>query len=57
MKFIIGEMKFESSVKEKDHQTHTSSDIAYVLFESSVKEKDHQTNECFDFGRISLRAV
>ena len=34
---------FESSVKEKDHQTNDDSIVANLKFESSVKEKDHQT--------------
>ena len=34
---------FESSVKEKDHQTIRQSPVRKVQFESSVKEKDHQT--------------
>ena len=34
---------FESSVKEKDHQTKGIGYLRGKLFESSVKEKDHQT--------------
>ena len=34
---------FESSVKEKDHQTPYECAIVIGMFESSVKEKDHQT--------------
>ena len=34
---------FESSVKEKDHQTTNSGLFLSSAFESSVKEKDHQT--------------
>ena len=34
---------FESSVKEKDHQTSRMPTQVFLGFESSVKEKDHQT--------------
>ena len=34
---------FESSVKEKDHQTLLYRFSVAYAFESSVKEKDHQT--------------
>ena len=34
---------FESSVKEKDHQTKEDVNMKKQRFESSVKEKDHQT--------------
>jgi len=34
---------FESSVKEKDHQTRGWVSSSANKFESSVKEKDHQT--------------
>jgi len=34
---------FESSVKEKDHQTEEVQEDRNGRFESSVKEKDHQT--------------
>ena len=34
---------FESSVKEKDHQTVVDAIHVVQEFESSVKEKDHQT--------------
>ena len=37
--------RFESSVKEKDHQTLTQKTVSFSMFESSVKEKDHQTGE------------
>ena len=48
---------FESSVKEKDHQTFNLSRCILPKFESSVKEKDHQTLIfCVDQGP-GLRAV
>ena len=37
-------ISFESSVKEKDHQTSKHPKNYQAMFESSVKEKDHQTN-------------
>ena len=36
-------LRFESSVKEKDHQTRVTDFSPLPVFESSVKEKDHQT--------------
>ena len=57
MKFIVDEMKFESSVKEKDHQTVNCSYWEYAWFESSVKEKDHQTRIVETGHGTSLRAV
>ena len=36
-------LRFESSVKEKDHQTEIILAVVQGMFESSVKEKDHQT--------------
>ena len=48
---------FESSVKEKDHQTDVNYHREEVLFESSVKEKDHQTASYDGAVAWSLRAV
>ena len=48
---------FESSVKEKDHQTVTREHRHFLTFESSVKEKDHQTVWGDDIEAIGLRAV
>ena len=48
---------FESSVKEKDHQTNGFDDVVNLLFESSVKEKDHQTLVGFLTALAGLRAV
>ena len=48
---------FESSVKEKDHQTLQFIKTNSEKFESSVKEKDHQT--IIEHGEVAprLRAV
>ena len=43
---------FESSVKEKDHQTQVQNFAFHTLFESSVKEKDHQTNVDSELGGL-----
>ncbi len=48
---------FESSVKEKDHQTAPLESICVPMFESSVKEKDHQTLLPHQKCSTSLRAV
>ena len=48
---------FESSVKEKDHQTNVDGMIIMAKFESSVKEKDHQTIWIIGPRHSGLRAV
>ena len=52
-----GALKFESSVKEKDHQTGSGVFARDAEFESSVKEKDHQTPEVRCCCQYRLRAV
>ncbi len=48
---------FESSVKEKDHQTDHVQKTPDTEFESSVKEKDHQTMNSGFIPELCLRAV
>ena len=49
--------EFESSVKEKDHQTTQVIRARVAEFESSVKEKDHQTGDRTTTAPRCLRAV